>query len=106
MRFRFLQVLEERQSRIAAHILAAWDGESVVAVNSNLSAVQFILAKTAEGALANGFPDLAENARRSHDEISAHLDGEDADLAICPGELVFYVDETVALCRDIIANAG
>lgn len=105
LRLRFIQMLGERQSRIAAHTLAAWDGETVQDVNANLSAAQFILCKIAEAAGPLGFPDLAENTRHTANEVLKHLDGPDADLAICPGELIFHLDHSVALCREIIASA-
>ena len=105
LRLRFVQMLAERQSRIAAHALAAWDGESVEEVNINLSAAQFILSKIARSAGPLGFSELAQTAQHAADQVLNHLKGPDSDLAICPGELVFYLDESVAACRAAIAAA-
>ena len=105
LRLRFLEMLLERQTRIARHSLAAWDGETVAEINGNLSAAQTIRDKISGAAAPLGFIDLAECTRRSADEILAHLKGGDADLAICPGELIYYLDQSVSTCQAVVADS-
>jgi HPt (histidine-containing phosphotransfer) domain-containing protein len=104
VRGRFLDMLEQRQSAIAAHALAAWDGSSLEDINGNLAAAQAVLHQIAGSAGSLGFPDLGKAARHCETEIIAHLEGPDADLAICPGELIYHLDRFVSDCRAVISE--
>ena len=97
-------MLEERQSAIAGHALAAWDGETLEAINGNLASAQAVLHQISGTAGSLGFPALGKNARYVEMEIIAHLEGPDADLAICPGELIYHIDRFVTECREVIAD--
>ena len=104
VRTRFLSMLEERQGRIAAHALAAWDAETVEGVNGNLAGARDILHQISGTAGALGFQDLGKNARDCEGAIIDHLEGPDADLAICPGNLISMLDSFNSDCRDLLAE--
>tara|TARA_R110002049_G_scaffold44333_6_gene130163 strand:- start:21207 stop:21566 length:360 start_codon:yes stop_codon:yes gene_type:complete len=104
IRKRFIEMLGERQAQIANHGLAAWDGVTLEDINGNLAAAQAILHQIAGSAGSLGFHELGQAARACEAEILEHLDGPDADLAICPGEMIFHLDSFVAQCRTEIEN--
>ena len=99
---RFVTLLEERQGIIAQHALNAWEGETVEQVNSNLASAQATLHQIAGSAGSLGFGELGTCARNCEIEIISHLDGPDADLAICPGELMHHLDLFISDCRTLI----
>lgn len=104
VRGRFLDMLEQRQSAIAGHALAAWDGQSLEDINSNLASAQAVLHQISGSAGSLGWSELGISARDCEMEIIAHLEGPDADLAICPGELIYHLDLFVTSCREVIAD--
>ncbi|WP_370402559.1 Hpt domain-containing protein [Sulfitobacter sp. JB4-11] len=104
VRGRFLDMLEQRQAAIAGHALAAWDGETLEDINGNLASAQAVLHQISGSAGSLGFPDLGKFARYCELEIIGHLEGPDADLAICPGELIYHLDRFVTDCRTVIAE--
>lgn len=103
---RFVSMLEDRQAAIAQHALAAWDGETLEEINGNLAEAQATLHQIAGSAGSLGFAALGMSARSCEAEIIAHLEGPDADLAICPGELMYHLDKFVCDCRALIDNHG
>ncbi len=106
IRKRFVAMLADRQTQIAGHGLAAWDGKTVEEINGNLSGAQAILHQIAGSAGSLGFEDLGKAARTCEVRILDHLAGPDADLAICPQELISELDAFVASCRaEIDAHA-
>lgn len=104
VRARFIEMLEDRQARIATHALAAWEGETVEEINGNLESAKAILHQIAGTAGSLGFTDLGVTARQCEEEVIAHLEGPDSDLAICPGELVHHIDGFVGQCRETLAT--
>ena len=58
VRNRFLEMLVPRQEQIAAHAVAAWDGETVEEITGNLASAQAILHQIAGTAGSLGFVDL------------------------------------------------
>ncbi|QUJ76713.1 Hpt domain-containing protein [Sulfitobacter albidus] len=101
IRARFVEMLEERSSRIAQHALAAWDAETAEEINRNLSDAKDILHQIAGSAGTVGFPELGAMAQECEMEIIAHLDGEYADLAVCPGQIIWRIDGFVASCLEL-----
>ncbi|UWR21933.1 Hpt domain-containing protein [Sulfitobacter sp. S190] len=101
IRARFVDMLDERQSTIAQHALNAWDGETVEQINGNLEAAKGILHQIAGTAGTVGFQDLGQSAHECEVEIINHLEGPYADLAICPGEIIWRIDSFVAACAQI-----
>jgi len=99
IRKRFVEMLADRQTQIASHGLAAWDGKTVDEINSNLAGAQAILHQIAGSAGSLGFEELGQAARDCEVRIVDHLAGPDADLAICPIELISALDSFVAACR-------
>lgn len=102
VRERFLTMLTDRKERIASHALAAWEGETLEDVNGNLASAQSILHQIAGTAGSLGFAALGESAHACENEIIAHLEGPDADLAICPGELIYFLDAFVGSCDEVL----
>ena len=100
--FSFIEALKDQHSGIAAHALNAWDGGTLDKINGNLEAAKTILLQIVDAAGANGFAGLGAAAQACTDEVTAHLEGPDADLAICPGEIIYHMDLFVAQCRDIL----
>jgi HPt (histidine-containing phosphotransfer) domain-containing protein len=101
IRARFIEMLGDRQAQIAQHALLAWDGQTLEDINDNLAAAQGILHQIAGSAGSIGLAELGNSARACELKIAAHLEGPDADLAICPGELIFQVDSFVRSCLEI-----
>lgn len=99
IRRRFIEMLAERQTQIASHGLAAWDGKTVEEITSNLAGAQAILHQIAGSAGSLGFEELGQTARACELQIVDHLAGPDADRAACPIELISALDDFVALCR-------
>lgn len=102
VRARFIEMLIPRHDQIAENALAAWDGESVDEITGNLSSAQRVLHQIAGTAGSLGFPELGAKASACENEIIAHLQGPDADLAICPFEVIQNIDLFLRDCRDII----
>ena len=88
VRERFLVMLRDRADLIASHAIAAWESETLEGVNDNLAAVQGELHQIAGTAGTLGFGDLGGQACDCEMMIIAHLKSEEADLAICPDDIV------------------
>lgn len=98
IRTRFLEMLPDRKVLIAQHALAAWDGETVEVINENLEQARSILHQIAGTAGTVGFSELGLTAQHCEAQIIAHLEGDYADLAICPGEIIWFIDTFVEAC--------
>ena len=64
IRKRFVEMLDERQTLIATHGLAAWDGTTVDEIKGNLASAQAILHQIAGSAGSLGFEELGRLARQ------------------------------------------
>lgn len=104
IRERFISMLVNRQSEIAVHALTAWDGDSAEIINENLGHARDILHKIAGSSGSLGFTALGNAARACETEIIAHLEGEYADLALCPPAVIHQMDRFVAQCEELIAE--
>lgn len=104
VRTRFLEMLLPRHNEIAAHAVSAWDGECVEVINGSLAAAQAILHQIAGAAGTLGFSDLGAKARACENEIIKHLTGPNADLAICPGEIVRDLDDFLQECLAVLKS--
>ena len=102
IRARFVELLDTRKTHIAQHALAAWDGECTDVINTNLQEAQNILHQIAGTAGTVGYPSLGATAQQCEAQIIAHLEGAYADLAICPGEIIWCIDTFVEACDAII----
>ncbi|MEP1765673.1 MAG: Hpt domain-containing protein [Sulfitobacter sp.] len=98
IRNRFIELLQDRKTSIAQHALAAWDAETAVSINSNLESARCILHQIAGTAGTVGFPELGETAHQCEAQIIAHLEGSYADLAVCPGGIIWFIDTFVEAC--------
>lgn len=98
----FFGLVLELKSLVARHVLAAWDGETAEEINDNLEEARTALKQIAELAGPVGYSDLRVTAQHCEAQISAHLEGPYADLAICPGEIIWFVDVFVETCDNII----
>lgn len=105
IRARFVELLDDRKSNIARHALAAWDGESLDVINGNLEKARNILHQIAGTAGTVGHPDLGTIAQQCEAQIIAHLEGPYADLAICPGEIIWRIDTFVEACDALTIQA-
>ena len=105
VKLRFLSMLEDRQREIATHALAAWDGETLDDINGNLIMARDILHKISGSAGSLGFMSLGNHARHCETQIIEHLEGPDADLAICPGELISMLDNFAHDCQELLAES-
>ncbi|WP_372991529.1 phosphorelay protein [Sulfitobacter sp.] len=103
IRNRFLEMLKDRQYAIAEHALIAWESDELDEINSNLDNARTVLHQIAGTAGSLGFKDLGTQARACEIEIDAHLNGPDADLAICPSPLIFLIDQFVQESEALIA---
>ncbi|WP_298860878.1 Hpt domain-containing protein [uncultured Sulfitobacter sp.] len=98
IRLRFLDLLEHRKVNIARHALAAWDGETAEEINANLEAARSILHQIAGTAGTVGYEALGITAQHCEAQIIAHIEGPYADLAVCPGEIIWFIDTFVEAC--------
>lgn len=105
IRDRFLTLLDSRSTTIAQLALAAWDGESTDLINSNLEEARALLHQIAGTAGTVGYPELGIIARQCEAQIIAHLEGPYADLAICPGEIIWCIDNFVEACGNLPLHA-
>ncbi|WP_299565913.1 Hpt domain-containing protein [uncultured Sulfitobacter sp.] len=101
IRDRFVDMLDARKTDIARHALAAWDGETAQEITDNLTAAKATLHLIAGTAGTVGFSELGHNAQQCEQEIINHLEGPYADLAVCPGEIIWRIDTFVASCNEI-----
>lgn len=99
---RFLEMLAERKSRIAAHAVAAWDADTVEDVKGNLSGAQGILHQISGTAGSLGFPALGNLARNCETEILQHFEGPNANQASCPEALLLLLDEFTTTCDAVL----
>ncbi len=102
-RLSFVASLSVRASEVAQHALSAWDSWSVEEINSSLELARDILNQTSRTAISIGYEDLGVTAHHCAAQIIAHLEGDYADLAVCPGEIIWFVDTFVEAC-DAIAD--
>jgi HPt (histidine-containing phosphotransfer) domain-containing protein len=98
IRDRFVDLLEDRKVLIAQHALAAWDSETAEDINANLEDARCILHQIAGTAGTVGFPQLGATAQQCEVQIIEHLEGDYADLAICPGGIIWCIDAFVEAC--------
>lgn len=102
IRGRFLDLLVTRQQNIAHHAVLAYEGQTVDEVNGNLAAARDILHQIAGTAGSLGFDDLGLAARSCENDIVAHLNGPDNDLALCPDALLVQIDDFVEQCKGLL----
>lgn len=102
IRTRFLEMLRERHSSIAEHALTAWESDALEEINGHLTNARTILHQIAGTAGSLGFSELGTQAHACEISIDAHLLGPDADLAICPANLIFHMDDFVQSCQALI----
>lgn len=98
IRVRFIELLNTRKADIAQYALAAWDAETAIEINANLEGARSILHQISGTAGTVGYPELGLTAQQCEAQIIAHLEGDYADLAICPGEIVWFIDTFVEAC--------
>ncbi len=101
IRHGFLDLLPERKVAIAQHALAAWDGETAEVINENLEQARSILHQIADTADTVGYAELGNTAQHCESQITAHLKGQYVDLAVCPGEIIWFIDTFVEACENI-----
>ena len=99
IRKRFVEMLDERQTLIATHGLAAWDGTTVDEIKGNLASAQAILHQIAGSAGSLCFEELGRLARQCETQIVEHLAGPRAERAHCPIEIISELDRFVAHSR-------
>lgn len=106
VKFRFLEMLHERQKNIAAHAVSAWDGKSSEEINEHLSGAQKILHQISGTAGSLGFATLGDAASFCENEILVHLASPEAQDATCPGGLIVQLDQFVVDCCALLEDAG
>ncbi len=105
MRLSFLTSLSAHASDVAQYTLAAWDSWSAEEINTSLELAHDILQQISQTAISIGYIDLGVTAHHCAAQMSAHLEGHYADLAVCPGEIIWFVDIFVEACN-AIESAG
>ncbi|KZY05970.1 MULTISPECIES: Hpt domain-containing protein [unclassified Sulfitobacter] len=106
IRARFVEMLSDRQARIAQHTLDAWNGGTPEQINENLAAAQAILHQIAGSAGSIGFAELGSTARACEAQIIEHLRDMENGITACPGDLVFHIDSFVRNCAELISDAA
>jgi hypothetical protein len=105
IRLRFVELLHDRKAEIAHYALAAWDGETAEDINQNLENARGILHQISGTAGTVGYPELGQTAQQCEAQIIAHLEGDYADLAICPGDIIWFIDTFVEACTNLTDQA-
>ena len=103
---RFMDMLTDQYTMVAVHTLQAWEGKTLADINSNLDATKVLLQQIASTAGAQGFADLRASAHSCAANVIAHLEGPDADLAICLAKIVHQMDGFVGECRHLLDTQG
>ncbi len=103
---RFVSMLEDRHSSVAAHALAAWEAGPSEEARAELSAAQHILHQITGTAGSLGFADLGDIAHRCEQHIIAFTEGTGALNAPVNDELMQLLDQFVEMSRMIIDNHG
>lgn len=98
---RFVDLLEDRQTAIALHVLSAWDGETTDSINAHLEEARSVLHEILIAADTCGFAQVHATAQLCEAQITAHLGGPYADLAICPGEILWCADTFLEACESV-----
>lgn len=102
IRLRFLQMLCDRQFAIAEHALAAWESDTVDGINSNLTSARTLFHQIAGTAGSLGSEELGEEARTCEITIDKHLESAQAEVATCPSELIFGMDDFLKISQALI----
>ncbi|MDF1726477.1 MAG: Hpt domain-containing protein [Sulfitobacter sp.] len=105
VRARFLDMLAPRQEKIAAHAVAAWDGQSHEDIAGNLVAAQSILHQIAGTAGSLGYAELGKKAQACERSIIDHLNSVEEEMRECPGNLIQAIDQFIQDCRQIITQS-
>lgn len=105
IRLRFIELLSTRKADVAEYALAAWDGETAEEINANLEKARSILHQISGTAGTVGYPELGATAQHCEAQIIAHLEGDYADLAVCPGEIIWFIDTFVEACTALTDQA-
>ena len=101
IRLSFVASLDAHAAEVARYALVAWDGECAEDINANLELARDILHQISRTARSVGYIDLGMTAHHCAAQIVAHLEGDYADLAVCPGEIIWFVDTFVEACNAI-----
>lgn len=101
---RFLDLLEERQSIIASHALAAWDSQDTKDMHSHLTAAQSALHQIAGSAGSLGFAPLGQAARECENEIIVHLENQDNNGRMISSEVMSRLDTFVSMSQTLLAK--
>lgn len=103
---RFVDLLEDSQTAVALHVLAAWDGETTDGINAHLAEARGVLHEIVIAAGTVGCAEVRAKAQLCVAQITAHLEGPYADLAICPGEILWCADTFVEACASVVPEQG
>lgn len=97
----FVARLRDQKDAVCYHVMLAWDGEDAGTINSHLAQARAILHAIAATAAKLGYSGLGATAMRCETQILAHLEGDYTDLAICPCEIICYLDMFVEACAEL-----
>jgi len=104
VRDRFLDMLGERQTQLATHIVGTWDSRVGADVVRELEAAGSILHKIAGSAGSLGFSELGARARKCEELIVATLQGQ-VDCPDLSDDLLLELDAFVQLIFETLKRA-
>jgi hypothetical protein len=103
IKLRFLNLLEDRQSAVAHHAMAAWDTTDPEIMCGELEAAQNILHQISGSAGSLGFGDLGQAARDCENEIITYLEQVGSTSADVPVVIMGQMDQFVSMSRNLIS---
>jgi chemotaxis protein histidine kinase CheA len=106
IKIRFLALLNERQSEIAFHVLAAWESRDANEASHHLEAAQSTLHQISGSAGSLGFDALGDAARRCENEIIAFVEApRENTQPISPG-IMTGIDAFVLMSQSLLTADG
>lgn len=106
IKLRFLDLLEERQSKIAHHALAAWKSTDSKETRENLEMAQATLHQIAGTAGSLGFGPLGQTAHDCEVAIIAHLEYLTGDTVDIPTTIMSQMDTFVSMSQKLLKDQG
>tara|TARA_R110000850_G_scaffold36744_13_gene96916 strand:+ start:8202 stop:8567 length:366 start_codon:yes stop_codon:yes gene_type:complete len=97
----FIARLRDQKDAACYHVMLAWDGEDAATINFHLTQARAIVHAIAAAAAQLGYADLGASAIRCETQILTHLEGDYTDLAICPCQIIYYLDVFVEACTEL-----
>jgi HPt (histidine-containing phosphotransfer) domain-containing protein len=106
IRIRFLALLEDRQTNIAQHALAAWESDNAADQCANLEVAQHVLHQIAGSAGSLGFVELGQAAGACEGSIVDFIQSAQGGNHDQLPEILQALDTFVSQSQALLTQAG